>query len=425
VFLTGTPIVNRPVEAWPIVATLDPTGLGQNFWRYAFRYCGATRGRYGIDTSGASNLDELQGELRSRVMVRRLKADVLKELPPKTRQVITLESTDGKIVKAIKQEHATFERAQAFIEQARVELELAKAEGKDAYRAAVERLRDASRVAFTEVSLARHDVAVAKIPAMIEAVKDAADSHPVVVMAHHKDVVAGLQKPLEEAGLRVVVVTGDVALSKRQEAVDAFQSGEADVFIGTIRAAGVGLTLTRAAHVIFAELDWVPGNVSQAEDRCHRIGQDDNVLVQHYVLDGSLDARMAKTLIAKQEILDKALDRAVDVEMIDLDALPPLPAEEEAATSELRQGEVERIAQQLDPAVAQAAHEALQLLAAMDTDRAAVINGVGFNKLDGRIGHTLAKLDVLTPKQAVLALRIVRKYKRQLGAEMSARLGIN
>jgi SWI/SNF-related matrix-associated actin-dependent regulator 1 of chromatin subfamily A len=82
------------------------------------------------------------------------------------------------------------------------------------------------------------------------------------------------------------------------------------VFIGSITAAGFGLTLTAAAHVVFAELDWVPANLTQAEDRTHRIGQQDSVLVQHLVLQDSLDARMVRTLIRKQRIVDRVADGA-------------------------------------------------------------------------------------------------------------------
>jgi SWI/SNF-related matrix-associated actin-dependent regulator 1 of chromatin subfamily A len=96
----------------------------------------------------------------------------------------------------------------------------------------------------------------------------------------------------------------------RQEAVDRFQRrGEVRVFLGQIQAAGVGITLTAASHVVFVELEWTPGLMSQAEDRCHRIGQHDAVLVQHLVLPGSLDARLAKTLVAKQRVIDKTLNR--------------------------------------------------------------------------------------------------------------------
>ena len=102
-----------------------------------------------------------------------------------------------------------------------------------------------------------------------------------------------------------MTLTGDTPMIARQAAVDRFQNDPGcSLFIGNLIAAGVGLTLTAASHVVFAELDWVPGNVSQAEDRCHRIGQKNSVLVQHLVIDGSIDAEMAKRIVAKQAVID-------------------------------------------------------------------------------------------------------------------------
>ena len=70
----------------------------------------------------------------------------------------------------------------------------------------------------------------------------------------------------------------------------------------------MGITLTASAHVIFAEIDWVPGNLSQAEDRCHRIGQSDSVLVQHLVVDGTIDAMIAGAVTRKQAVIAAAID---------------------------------------------------------------------------------------------------------------------
>ena len=81
------------------------------------------------------------------------------------------------------------------------------------------------------------------------------------------------------------------------------------MFVGGIQASGLGITLTAASTVVFAELDWVPGNLTQAEDRCHRLGQRDSVLVYHVVADGSLDARMAKVIVEKQDVADRALNK--------------------------------------------------------------------------------------------------------------------
>jgi SWI/SNF-related matrix-associated actin-dependent regulator 1 of chromatin subfamily A len=95
---------------------------------------------------------------------------------------------------------------------------------------------------------------------------------------------------------------------KRQAEVDRFQKDPAcRLFIGSVVTAE-GYTLTAASDVIFAELDWRPGKVSQSEDRAHRYGQKNSVLVQHLVLEGSLDAKIAKAIVAKQRVIEEAMD---------------------------------------------------------------------------------------------------------------------
>ena len=98
----------------------------------------------------------------------------------------------------------------------------------------------------------------------------------------------------------------------RHDSIDAFQNDPSvRVFIGNIQAAGTGITLAPASSIcLFAELSWVPAEISQCEDRLHRIGTMDSVTVQHLVLDGSLDAIMVKVIIKKQRILDAVLEDA-------------------------------------------------------------------------------------------------------------------
>jgi len=83
--------------------------------------------------------------------------------------------------------------------------------------------------------------------------------------------------------------------------------------------AGVGITLTRASRVVFAELDWVPGNISQCEDRCHRIGQSDTVHCLHIVVNGSVDGMLAEAIVRKQEVITQALDNdeVTEADMLD------------------------------------------------------------------------------------------------------------
>mgnify|MGYP000939499091 CR=1 FL=1 len=415
--LTGTPIVNRPVELYNIICDLHPAWA--NFWNYAKRYCNGGIGYGGhMDVTGASNLDELQQRLRETVMVRRLKSQVLTELPRKIRQIIEVEAdADQKAAIRREREHeaASDERLAAL----RAAVELSKAESEDAYRAAVARLTEASEVDFTELARLRHETALAKVPAVTEHVRaileDDADQK-VIIAAHHHDVIDQLANRLLD--FYPVTLTGATKLEDRQTAVDRFQNDDRTrVFIGSITAAGVGITLTRANMVIFAELDWVPGNITQMEDRAHRIGQTETVLVQHLVLADSLDARMAQILVEKQKIIDSALD--VNHPARKTPAYRPRQA---AATDNETVDALAALAEKLTSVQMAAARAALSLIASMDMDRAGEMNGIGFNKIDTHIGHELAARAELTPKQTALAWKLATKYRNQLPPDLVAEL---
>lgn len=405
--LTGTPIPNRPVEGWGLFHYLDPVEFAK-FFTYALRYCDGHQGSHGWDFTGASNLFELQEKLRASFMVRRLKADVLKELPAKRRAVIEL-SHDSMSVGAEAEE---WEKRQERLASLRAAVELAKAsDDPREYFAAVAALKEAVTAAFTEMSQVRHDTAVAKIPYVIDHLKNAVeDGHKVVCFAHHHDVIEALKK---EFGPVAVAVYGPTSMAARQDAVDRFQKDpECLLFLGGIMAAGVGLTLTASSHVVFAELDWVPGNVTQAEDRCHRIGQHNMVLVEHLVLEGSLDARMARILVEKQQIIEQALDAEIPAPIV------PSDKDERPATETVTRAAIVREAATMSQERAAAILEGLRMLSAMDADRASQRNGMGFSQADTFIGNRLAQLKSLTAKQAALGAKLVNKYRRQLPAEV-------
>lgn len=290
--LTGTPILNKPIELWSILSWLDSVAWPRSsYMRYALRYCGAYRNKWGWDVSGATNLDELRQRLEP-LMVRRLKKDVLKDLPPKRRQILELPA-DGLDADL----------------RARMREAIVRIDGIETYYAQdVRRLESSLQVAWSEMSALRHETGLAKLPAALVVIQDAIDSSgKIVVFAHHRDVIQQLENSLVD--YFPAVIHGGTPERARQDAVDRFQQDDkCGVFIGQIQAAGTGITLTASSHVVFVELDWVPGVISQAEDRCHRIGQTNSVLVQHLVLENSLDARMAKTLIKKQSIIERALD---------------------------------------------------------------------------------------------------------------------
>ncbi len=303
-FLSGTPIVNRPVELWPVLNSIDPAGWG-DLHTYGMRYCkgfpevkwvrirGQKRRISEWNYKGADNLKELQYRLRSTIMVRRLKKDVLKDLPPKVRQVITFPKEYA---------HATDD---CLAQVRRYSKALVQRHSEDVVR----NLEDTKLSLLDKIAKVRHLQALAKTPAVVAHVRDVLESvQKAIVFAHHRDVITKIREGLEKQGISCVTVMGGTDDTAKQAAVDSFQDGEARVFLGQMEAAGVGLTLTAAHVVIFAELGWTPGGMTQCEDRAHRIGQLDSVLVQHLVMAGSLDALISKILTRKQKVLDAALD---------------------------------------------------------------------------------------------------------------------
>jgi SWI/SNF-related matrix-associated actin-dependent regulator of chromatin subfamily A-like protein 1 len=300
IFLTGTPILNRPVELHPIIEAL---GFPMKFWDYTKRYCDAKSNGYGWDMSGSSNLEELNEKLRATVMIRRLKNDVLKDLPAKIRQVIALPADD--FSEQLKAESSAVKKQEQ--QRAMLRAALERSQGSS-HSDAVDRLRNFEVASIQELTMLRKKTAVAKAPFVAQHVVEAIESgnSPVILFAHHKEVVKILADGLKK--YRVEKITGETEISERQAIVERFQAGKLDVVIASIRAAGVGLTLTASSLVIFAEQDWTPGMMTQAEDRAHRIGQHNSVLIQVVVVDGSIDAKFAKTLLRKEKIAETALN---------------------------------------------------------------------------------------------------------------------
>jgi SWI/SNF-related matrix-associated actin-dependent regulator 1 of chromatin subfamily A len=307
--LSGTPLQNRPVELFGVLSWLDPASWpSKSYFEYGQYYCGARYNGFGWDLSGASNLRELNDRLRSTVMIRRTKAQVLPELPPKLRSVVELEP-DSNIQQMVEAELWAFER---WMEERSKEggSETRSGNGNGQYSAAVKGLRRFQGTAHDNLAVARHETALAKVPLVAAFVTELlrGGTGKIVLFAHHRDVVAALAESLVE--FHPVTLTGGTSPKDRDKAINLFQTVPAvRIFVGNLVAAGVGITLAPASsHCIFAELSWIPAEITQAEDRLHRIGAQDSVLVQHLVLSGSLDAVMVRRILKKQEILDAVLE---------------------------------------------------------------------------------------------------------------------
>jgi len=301
VLASGTPILNRPDELWTQVSYLWPEVFDNWHW-FVTTYCDATRGKRGFDTTGSSNPKALSRLLKRMGMIRRLKKDVMPYLPPKERQIIEVPVDDMTMFNLEFEVYNTWLAAQSELAEMQEVAELHKTDAS--FLSKMKMLTKTILVKFSELSQLRHDTAVYKIPTVIAHLKSAVAEHKVVVFVHHKDVATALRNAFERESVQCV---GGMSAAAKNSAVHRFQNhDDCMLFIGS-SAAGVGLTLTASSHVVMAELDWTPAIVSQKEDRCHRDGQKDSVLVQHIVLQGSIDAMMAHKIVAKQAVIDAAL----------------------------------------------------------------------------------------------------------------------
>ena len=290
--LSGTAITNRPVELFNTLNMVRPAEYS-NFFKYAMQYCGAENNGWGWDFTGATNIDELHSKLRD-VMIRRLKKEVLTELPDKIRQFVPVQPTASEL------SHYKREAARWLREYAQH-----KSSGS----------MPAGFVLNMLTSL-RHECGLLKVGAAIDWVaeyRDITDNKPVIIFTHHKDVNDALMQGLSDdkrfAGTRWGKITGGVNAKKRQELVEQFQSGKLDGLVCSTIAAKEGLTLTAADTVVFIEREWVSGWEEQAEDRVNRIGQDsDTVWATYLSVAGTIDERFDRIVEQKREVVSAILD---------------------------------------------------------------------------------------------------------------------
>ncbi|RLE28247.1 MAG: hypothetical protein DRJ65_00020 [Acidobacteria bacterium] len=275
--LTGTPLLNRPLDLWNLVTSI---GAQKEFGSYPWfcRAFNSTEGDWGLEW-GKPNLDMLIPALK-RIAKRRRKADVLPELPPKTYRTIPVDLGD----EARKLADAAIEALAA----AGIDLETATAQALEIA---------AGRVGFTELSRAMTALAKAKTDAAIALVEDfEAQGEPVVVLSDHR-------YPVETIASRKgwEAIHGGVPSSKRGEIVERFQAGEYRGLAMTT-AVAIGITLTRSCHVLRIDRNWVQALNLQAEDRLHRFGQKRGVIITDLVADHYLDERVDDVLKQKTEL---------------------------------------------------------------------------------------------------------------------------
>lgn len=280
--LTGTPITSKPVEFWPILSMTDP-GTFRNFFKFAKKYCDAKQGHFGWDFSGSSNEAELNELLKETIMIRRMKMEVLKDLPSKTRTVVPLSLTDTQ-----KKKYRALER----------EIESwAQTEESKNQAAALTRIELLKQMA---VSL-KMELAITWIEDFLES------SQKLVLFVDHHSTADAIREHFCKI-TKVAEVTGQTKGS-RQDQVDIFQNDpKYRLFLGS-KSAREGITLTAASNVAFLELFWNSIDHDQAEDRVLRIGQESETMNAWYLLAAeTIEEEIATLLDRKRTVLAEVLD---------------------------------------------------------------------------------------------------------------------
>lgn len=283
--LTGTPVVNKPKDLVPQLSILNRIDDFGGYKNFVNRYCNGQ--------NEASNLKELNYMLWKNCMFRREKSLVLTDLPDKIRQVNTCEITNRK-------EYLDAER----------DLIMYLQKYKDADD---EKIQKALRgEVMVKIGILRNISARGKVRDVIEFVKDFRENgKKIILFCSLHEVVDQLKKYFPTA----VSVTGRDSQDEKQRAVDAFQNNpKADIIICSIKAAGVGLTLTASSNVAFVEFPWTYADCCQCEDRAHRIGQKDSVTCYYFLDRRTIDEKVYKIIQAKKGIANAVTGSTENIE---------------------------------------------------------------------------------------------------------------
>ena len=287
--LSGTPIINRPIEFFNILNLIDPKQF-PSWFKFGLRYGNGEHNGYGWQFNGTSNTRELQSLIQP-FIIRRRKEEVLTELPPKRRETIYIEMP-GNI---------------------RADYVAAETDLMTTVRIIQDSQQNANDVhnnALAKLGLLRHLVGLAKAEMANEYIKNfVQDGEKLLVFGHHHDVLDMLEDFVKKEKIGYVRVDGQTPTPKRQPAVDKFQTDDSCLVFLASTAMGMGVTLTAASNALFVERQWSPATEEQMEDRLHRIGQKKGVTIWYMELESTIDEKMSNLVENKRELLSNLLDK--------------------------------------------------------------------------------------------------------------------
>lgn len=290
ILLSGTPVVNRPAD---LITQLSIMGRLKDFGgRAAFlrRYGGGDGSRRDEDTD-TRNLDELSERLYESCMIRREKRTVLTQLPDKTRMDVVVDISNREEYTIAEEDLREY--LKTYTECTDMEIR--------------RKMRMEALVKFMTL---RSLSSVGKVKNAIDFARTFLDNgKQLIIFCSLHDVVDSLHDALEGS----VTVTGRDSMNDKQAAVDAFQNGNTLCIICSIKAAGVGLTLTASSNVLFVEFPWTYADCCQCEDRAHRIGQKDNVTCYYLLGAGTIDYRLYGIIQDKRSVANTIMASSDDI----------------------------------------------------------------------------------------------------------------
>ena len=307
ILITGTPILAKPVELYPLLNMLRPD-LFHSFSTFGNRYCDPKRNFFGMDWTGSSHPKELNFILKH-IMIRRLKKDVMNQLPPKKRQKIEIQ-TDSKIIKQITAINLSSEKIMDKFNELNntsINPNLVSYVNDDD----IEDGNDNLLNLFNKVYKLSAEAKTSGVKEYIHYLID--NKCKFLIFAHHIVMLDAIEEEVKKLKVDYIRIDGKVKLEKRQEYVQKYQKDETClVAILSITACYTGITLTAASTVVFSELHMTPAVMIQAEDRAHRIGQEHECVNIHYLYGpDTIDEVLFKMLNQKQNIFSNTLDNMV------------------------------------------------------------------------------------------------------------------
>jgi SWI/SNF-related matrix-associated actin-dependent regulator 1 of chromatin subfamily A len=288
VYMSGTPIVNRPLELYPILSksaheTIDFMSKEE----FGLKFCAGRYNGFGYDFSGASNLQELAKRVHGTFMFR-LKKDALR-LPPITESIFIV--SEDMPPELLRFEHSI----------------LRDYKPEDLMRGKLEvqyRYEDMPLMTYQRL------LGLQKVHHAVEWIESALEEsdEAILVFARHREVVTQIKEKLEAKKIIPIVITGDVSSDKRYDLVNEFQTDSAKrVMLGNLRAMGVGFNITKATRILNVEPDWTPATNQQGNDRSHRYGQTNPVFVEYLVYQNSVDKRVLDVILKKTKLIEQAM----------------------------------------------------------------------------------------------------------------------